>query len=107
MVFVVIVHTILCALLALLLSLSLLCVDLKLKALVDDGLISEYIFVHIPETTTDMQGTEQVCLLGLEFSGRKDFFPLSGAFDSYLTSFMSTISPGYTVTCLCCRLAKQ
>ncbi|XP_041925259.1 germinal-center associated nuclear protein [Alosa sapidissima] len=34
--------------------------DLMLKALVDDGLISEYIFIRIPETTNDMQGTEQV-----------------------------------------------
>ncbi|XP_062390501.1 germinal-center associated nuclear protein [Sardina pilchardus] len=34
--------------------------DLMLKALVDDGVISEYIFIRIPETTNDMQGTEQV-----------------------------------------------
>ncbi|KAL2081524.1 hypothetical protein ACEWY4_023377 [Coilia grayii] len=34
--------------------------DLMLKTLVDDGFISDYMFVRIPETTNDMQGTEQV-----------------------------------------------
>ena len=31
-----------------------------LPALVEDGLISEFVFVHIPETTNDLQGSEQV-----------------------------------------------
>uniref|UniRef100_A0A8C9RYG3 Germinal-center associated nuclear protein n=1 Tax=Scleropages formosus TaxID=113540 RepID=A0A8C9RYG3_SCLFO len=34
--------------------------DLMLKSLVEDGLISEYVFVHIPETTNDLQGSKQV-----------------------------------------------
>ncbi|KAL4635621.1 germinal-center associated nuclear protein [Arapaima gigas] len=34
--------------------------DLKLKMLVEDGLISEYVVVHIPETTNDLQGSKQV-----------------------------------------------
>ncbi|KAJ8282584.1 hypothetical protein COCON_G00051030 [Conger conger] len=34
--------------------------DLKLPALVEDGLISEFVFVHIPETTNDLQGSEQI-----------------------------------------------
>ncbi|XP_030643492.1 germinal-center associated nuclear protein [Chanos chanos] len=33
---------------------------LRLKMLVEDGLISEYTFIRIPETTNDMQGSEQV-----------------------------------------------
>uniref|UniRef100_A0A673HID2 Germinal-center associated nuclear protein n=1 Tax=Sinocyclocheilus rhinocerous TaxID=307959 RepID=A0A673HID2_9TELE len=35
---------------------------LMLNMLVNDGLISEYIFVHIPATLTDLQGSEQVGL---------------------------------------------
>lgn len=35
---------------------------LMLNMLVKDGLISEYIFVHIPATLTDLQGSEQVGL---------------------------------------------
>uniref|UniRef100_A0A8C7PY41 Germinal-center associated nuclear protein n=1 Tax=Oncorhynchus mykiss TaxID=8022 RepID=A0A8C7PY41_ONCMY len=34
--------------------------DLMLQTLVEDGLISEHVFVHIPETTSDLQGSEQV-----------------------------------------------
>ncbi|KAL0964023.1 hypothetical protein UPYG_G00317270 [Umbra pygmaea] len=34
--------------------------DLMLQMLVEDGLISEHVMVHIPETTTDLQGSEQV-----------------------------------------------
>ncbi|TRZ03754.1 hypothetical protein DNTS_009746 [Danionella cerebrum] len=33
---------------------------LKLNMLLRDGLISEYVFVHIPETLTDLQGSEQM-----------------------------------------------
>ncbi|KAI1884892.1 hypothetical protein AGOR_G00214560 [Albula goreensis] len=33
---------------------------LMLPALVEDGLISEYVFIHIPETINDLQGSEQV-----------------------------------------------
>ncbi len=33
-----------------------------LNMLVKDGLISEYIFVHVPATLTDLQGSEQVSL---------------------------------------------
>jgi len=33
-----------------------------LNMLVKDGLISEYIFVHIPATLSDLQGSEQVGL---------------------------------------------
>ncbi|XP_016305475.1 germinal-center associated nuclear protein-like [Sinocyclocheilus anshuiensis] len=33
---------------------------LMLNMLVNDGLISEYIFVHIPATLTDLQGSEQM-----------------------------------------------
>ncbi|KAJ8012892.1 hypothetical protein DPEC_G00047600 [Dallia pectoralis] len=34
--------------------------DLMLQALVEDGLISEHTFILIPETTNDLQGSEQV-----------------------------------------------
>ncbi|CAB1346720.1 unnamed protein product [Coregonus sp. 'balchen'] len=34
--------------------------ELMLQTLVEDGLISEHVFVHIPETTSDLQGSEQV-----------------------------------------------
>ncbi|KAJ8247072.1 hypothetical protein GJAV_G00258440 [Gymnothorax javanicus] len=34
--------------------------DLMLPELVEDGVISEFVFVHIPETTSDLQGSEQV-----------------------------------------------
>ncbi|XP_036400726.1 germinal-center associated nuclear protein [Megalops cyprinoides] len=34
--------------------------DLRLQTLVEDGVISEYMFVHIPETTNDLQVSEQV-----------------------------------------------
>uniref|UniRef100_A0A673YSM1 Germinal-center associated nuclear protein n=1 Tax=Salmo trutta TaxID=8032 RepID=A0A673YSM1_SALTR len=34
--------------------------DLMLQTLVEDGLISEHVFVHIPETTSDLHGSEQV-----------------------------------------------
>lgn len=33
---------------------------LKLHTLVKDGLISEYTFFFIPETTNDLQGSKQV-----------------------------------------------
>ncbi|XP_048050228.1 germinal-center associated nuclear protein isoform X2 [Megalobrama amblycephala] len=36
---------------------------LMLNMLVKDGLISEYIFVHIPATLTDLQGSEQMSLV--------------------------------------------
>ncbi|XP_077599433.1 germinal-center associated nuclear protein [Stigmatopora nigra] len=36
--------------------------ELKLPMLVRDGLISEYTFLFIPETTTDMQGSKQLSL---------------------------------------------
>ncbi|CAM4601451.1 unnamed protein product [Leuciscus chuanchicus] len=36
---------------------------LMLNMLVRDGLISEYIFVHIPATLTDLQGSEQMSLV--------------------------------------------
>lgn len=31
-----------------------------LNTLIKDGLISEYIFIHIPAALTDLQGSEQV-----------------------------------------------
>ncbi|XP_046903487.1 germinal-center associated nuclear protein isoform X2 [Hypomesus transpacificus] len=34
--------------------------DLMLLSLVEDGLISKYVFIHIPETTSDLQGSKQV-----------------------------------------------
>ena len=33
-----------------------------LLSLVEDGLISKYVFIHIPETTSDLQGSKQVQL---------------------------------------------
>lgn len=38
---------------------------LMLNELVKDGIISEYIFIHIPAALTDLQGSEQVCLHAL------------------------------------------
>ncbi|XP_048861179.1 germinal-center associated nuclear protein-like, partial [Brienomyrus brachyistius] len=34
--------------------------DLMLQTLIEEGLISEYMFVHIPETTNEPQGSEQI-----------------------------------------------
>ncbi|XP_051565497.1 germinal-center associated nuclear protein-like [Myxocyprinus asiaticus] len=34
---------------------------LMLNTFVKDGLISEYIFIHIPANLTDLQGSEQIC----------------------------------------------
>lgn len=52
---------------------------LKLHTLVTDGLISEYTFFFIPETTNDLQGSKQVRICSFAimevFFGLAFFFP--------------------------------
>lgn len=67
---------------------------LKLHTLVTDGLISEYTFFFIPETTNDLQGSKQVRICS--FAIMEVFFSL--AFFSLLT--FSIFSPSCPVVCL-------
>ena len=47
---------------------------LMLQTLVEEGLISEHVFYHIPESTSDMQASHQVALKHLQGAQHNQWF---------------------------------